>query len=137
MRPTFVTRIVTVAAALSVVGAALAADLTGQEIKSLLSGKTIYLQLTAASASATPGQGVIYYAGDGTALYKTPSGAIWHGTWVTKENTLCVDWKERPNNACVRYTKNGEVISIVDATTGQTRGTLVKIVDGNAEKLTP
>src|SRR5215211_2759290 len=37
-----------------------------------LAGKTAYLETTAASAG-TPGQGVIYWAEDGTALYKTPT----------------------------------------------------------------
>ena len=132
-----VTLIVTPAAALGIVGSAVAADLTGQEIKTLISGKTIYIQTTAASATGTPGQGVVYFAADGTSLFKTQTGAIWHGTWVTKETTLCVDWKERPNNACVRYTKNGEVVTVLDAVTGQTRATLTKIADGNAEKIAP
>ena len=67
------------AGAVGLVGSAFAADMTGAEIKAFLSGKTAYLETTAASATGTPGQGVIYWAEDGTALYKTPTGAIWHG----------------------------------------------------------
>src|SRR5690349_16289198 len=48
---------------------AVAAELTGSEIKQFLSGKTVYLELTATSSGGA-GQGVIYYAADGTALYK-------------------------------------------------------------------
>jgi hypothetical protein len=47
-------------------GTAIAADLTGPEIKALLYGKTV-----SASASGKAGQGVIYWGEDGTALYKT------------------------------------------------------------------
>jgi hypothetical protein len=46
------------------VGSAAAADLTGAELKTLLSGKSVYLENTATS-TAGAGQGVIYYAADG------------------------------------------------------------------------
>jgi hypothetical protein len=36
------------------IGSALAADMTGAEIKAFLSGKTVYLEATAASASGKP-----------------------------------------------------------------------------------
>src|SRR5262245_22471869 len=85
------------------IGSALAADMTGAEIKAFISDRTTYLETTTASASGKAGPGVIYWAANGTALYKTPPGPIFHGTWEIKANTLCVDWKERPNNPCVRY----------------------------------
>jgi hypothetical protein len=75
-------------ASMSVLGSAGAADLTGAELKDLLSGKSVYLQMTAASSTGTAGQGVIYYAADGDALYKTPAGALWHGTWAIKDNAV-------------------------------------------------
>src|SRR5438093_8496903 len=100
------------------IGSALAADMTGPDIKTFLSGKTVYLETTAASATGKPGQGVIYWAEDGTALYKTPTGAMWHGKWEIKGNTLCADWKERPNNACTRYDKTGDTVSVLDAVSG-------------------
>jgi hypothetical protein len=119
------------------IGSALAADMTGAEIKTFLSGKTAYLETTAASASGTAGQGVIYWAADGTAIYKTPSGSIMHGKWEVKGNTNCTDWKERPGTGCVRYDKNGDVVTVIDAASGQTRAKIVKTSPGNAEKLAP
>jgi len=80
---------------------------------------------------------VINWAADGTALYKTPSGAIWHGNWQIKGNALCADWKEKPNNECVRYDKTGETITVLDALSGQLRAKVAKTAVGNAEKLTP
>ena len=50
------------------VGPATAAELTGSEIKDMISGKSVYIETTAGSVTGTPGQGVIYYASDGTAL---------------------------------------------------------------------
>jgi hypothetical protein len=125
------------AGAVGLIGSAFAADMTGAEIKAFLSGKTAYLETTAASATGTPGQGVIYWAEDGTALYKTPTGAIWHGKWEIKGNTLCADWRDRPNNPCTRYDKTGDTVLVLDTVSGQTRAKIVKTAPGNAEKLAP
>jgi hypothetical protein len=129
--------IITTTGGLGLIGLALAADMTAAEIKAFLSGKTVYLETTAASASGAAGQGVIFWAEDGTALYKTPSGAVMHGKWEIKGNTNCTDWKERPNTACVRYDKTGDAITVIDAASGQTRAKVVKTAPGNAEKLAP
>ena len=119
------------------IGSALAAEMTGADLKAFLSGKTAYLETTAASATGSPGQGVIYWAEDGTALYKTPTGTMWHGKWEIKGNTNCADWRERPGTGCVRYDKTGDVITVIDAASGQTRAKIVKSAAGNAEKLAP
>jgi formylglycine-generating enzyme required for sulfatase activity len=118
-------------------GAALAADMTGPEIKALLSGKTTYLETTAASSSSQVGLGVIYWAADGTALFATPSGSIMHGTWVIKENTNCTDWRERPGSGCVRYEKTGDTVTAIDAASGKPRFKIIRTAGGNAENLKP
>jgi len=97
----------------------------------------VYLEATAASSSGQAGQVVIYWAEDGTALYKTPSGAVMHGKWEIKGNTNCTDWKERPNTACVRYDMNGDVVTVIDSVSGQIRAKIMKTAPGNAEKLAP
>src|SRR5215204_750849 len=129
--------VIVMTSVVGLIGSALAADMTGAEIKAFISGKTAYLETTAASVTGTPGQGVIYWADDGTALYKTPTGPIWHGKWETKGNTLCADWRERPNNPCTRWDKTGEAVTIFDAASGQTRAKVVRTAPGNAEKLAP
>ncbi len=119
------------------IGSALAADMTNAEIKTFLSGKTTYMETTAASASGQTGQGVIYWAEDGNALYKTPSGAMFHGKWEIKGNTNCANWKEAPTMGCVRYDKTGDVVTVIDVASGQARAKIVKTAAGNAEKLAP
>jgi hypothetical protein len=116
---------------------AMAADLTGTEIKDLISGTTVYIETTAASATGAAGKGVIYNAADGSTLYKTPSGTMWHGTWTIKDNTNCANWKEKPGVRCVKYDKQGDTISIIDTTTGEVLAKIVKAAPGNAENLAP
>jgi hypothetical protein len=110
--------------------------MTGDEVKALIAGKTVYLELAATSTGGA-GQGVIFYSLDGSALYRTASGAIWHGTWTIRGNNVCIDWKEAPNNPCTKYDKTGNTIAIINLATGQTRGKVTNAVDGNAEKLIP
>jgi hypothetical protein len=118
------------------VGPAAAAEMSAAEIKELISGKSVYLELATTAASGV-GQGVIYYNADGTALFRTAKGPIWHGTWSIKDNTVCIDWKELPNNPCTKYDKQGEVITIINVATGQARGKVMKTAPGNAENLVP
>ena len=116
--------------------------MTGAEIKALISGNTEYLETTGVGPSGgTPSQVVIYYAEDGTGIYKnTTRGVLWHVKWEIKGNTLCADLKERPNppppgTDCVRFDKTGDTVTVIDAVSGQTRAKVVKVVAGNAERL--
>lgn len=111
-----------------------AAEMTGADIKTLISGNTVYLSLSA-SSSAGAGDGVIFYGVDGKAMFKTPTGAIWHGSWVIKDNTVCLDWKELPNNPCTRYEKDQAEVTIFNTATGKPRGKIIKVAPGNPEKL--
>jgi hypothetical protein len=129
--------VIVTAGIVGLIGSAFAADMTGPEIKAFLSGNTVYLQTTAASSSGQAGQGIIYWAADGTALFKTANGSMMHGTWAIKDNTNCTNWKERPGSGCVRYDKTGNVITVIDVASGKTRATIVKTAAGNAEKLSP
>jgi hypothetical protein len=132
------TRVVLLAtSSAALAGTVFAAELTGPEIKALLYGKTVYLETTAASVAGKAGQGVIYWTEDGTALYKTPDGAMLHGKSEVKDNTNCTEWKERPGTGCTRYDKQGDVITIIDVKSGQVRAKIVKTAPGNAEKLAP
>ena len=126
------------ASAFGLATAAYAADLTGAEIKTLISGKTVYIDVGGGgTATGASGPGVIYYAADGSALYKTPKGEMWTGKWTIKDNTACTEWKQATTNACTRYDKQGDTITMINAATGLVRSKLVKTADGNPEKLAP
>jgi hypothetical protein len=128
--------VMTAIGSICLLGSATAADLTGAEIHELISGNSVYLELTA-SITGAEGSGIIYFDSLGLALYKTPKGVIWHGTWKIEGNAVCADWKESPHNPCTKYDKRGDKITIVNAATGVARGKVTKIISGNAEKLAP
>jgi hypothetical protein len=129
--------VITAIGSICMLSSAMAAELTGAQIKDSITGKSVYLETTASSATGAAGHGVIYYDLNGTALYKTPKGVMWHGTWKIEGNTACIDWKEKPNNGCVKYDKQGDTTSVIDVATGQPRGKVMKIAAGNAENLAP
>jgi len=116
--------VIAAAGLVALTGAATAAELTGAEIKELISGKSLYMDFTTTSSGGS-GKGVIYYASDGTAIYKTAPGPVWHGTWAIKDNTACTEWKEFPNNPCSKWDKQGDTLTLINAVTGKRRGKLV------------
>jgi hypothetical protein len=116
---------------------ALAAEMTGAEITTYFSDKTAYIETPVASGSGAAGQAVIYWASDRTALYRTPSGAMMHGIWEIKDNTLCPAWKERPNTGCIRFEKIGDAVTAFDAKSGALGAKILKTAPGNAENLAP
>ena len=120
----------------AIVGTAMAADMTGDEIKATISGKTVYLECGATSTGGQ-GQGVIYFGADGTAIYKSAGRGMLNGTWAVKGNEACTDWKQVPNNPCSRYDKQGDTITLINVATNQPRCKITKTAPGNAEKLAP
>jgi hypothetical protein len=130
-------RTVAAIASFCFIGPAVAAEMTGAELKDFLSGKTLYNETTAASASGAAGQTVLYYAADGTVLFKTPTGALWHGTWTIKGNLVCNDWKEAPSTPCRKYDKQAGTITVLNGENGQVVAKIVKSAPGNAENLAP
>jgi hypothetical protein len=108
--------------------------MTAVEIKQLIVGKSLYFDLETASGKGV-GTGTIYYTAGGKATLKFLLGEPWHGTWTMKDNTVCIDWNEMPNNPCTHYDKQGDTITINNVATGKPPGKLVKIVEGNPENL--
>jgi hypothetical protein len=80
--------IITSTGVVGLIGSAFAADMTGPEIKTFLSGKTAYLETTAASSSGVAGKAVIYWAADGSAIFKTANGSIMHGKWNGRSRVI-------------------------------------------------
>ena len=115
---------------------AIAADMSTDELRNFLIGRTYYLEVMAGGTLAQAGQAT-FFAPDGTVLNLVPSGKIHQGRWTIKDNEVCVAWKDLPPNPCSRYVKQGDVVTVINVATGQPRGKIVKTADGNVENLTP
>ena len=122
-------------ASFCIVAPALAAEMTGAEIQSLIAGKTGYVKTGASSVTGKVGEGAIYWANDGNDLYKTPQGAVWHGTWSIKGNLYCSAYKEAQPRPCMKVEKQGDTVKFIDSESGQVRIEVVKTAPGNAENL--
>jgi len=127
--------VIAVAASFGLIGSATATEMIGTEIKEFVSGKTVYNETTAASVTGAQGHGILYYAADGSALYKTPKGELWHGNWEIKADTICLTFKEVGKRGCSKFDKQGDTISIIDAENGQVRAKVLKTASGNPENL--
>jgi len=57
------------------------------------------------------------------------------GTWILKDDHYCVDWENGPKNSCTKIVKTANGITLIDAESGDTRGTIDRIVPGNPESL--
>ena len=116
---------------------AIAADMTGDELGKFLIGRTYYLEVTAGGTLAHSGRAILYFSPDGVVLNRIPSGKIQQGAWTIDGNTVCVTWKDLPPNPCSRYDKQGDVVTVINIATGQSRGRIIKTADGIVENFKP
>lgn len=111
-----------------------AQDMTSADIVALVKGKTVYLELVGAGPRGK-GTAIMFYGEDNKAAAKFPNGTAPKATWSTKGNELCTAWDDQPNNPWSSYVKVGDKINVINSETKQVRGTVVRVVPGNAEKL--
>jgi hypothetical protein len=116
---------------------AIAADMSTDELRQFLIGRTYYLETTAGGTLAQSGQAILYFAPEGGVINRVPSGKIQQGAWTIKDNTVCVVWKDLPPNPCSRYDRQGDLVTVINVQTGQPRGKIIKSADGNVEGLKP
>ena len=111
--------------------------MTTDELRKFLVGRTYVLDVSVGGTLAKAGQATLFFAPDGGVLNRIPNGKILQGAWTIKDNTVCVDWKNQPPNPCSRYDKQGDTVTVINVSTGQPRGRIVKSADGNVERLAP
>lgn len=116
---------------------AIAADVSTDELRQFLVGRTYYLETTIGGTLAQSGQAILYFAPEGNVINRIPSGKIQQGAWTIKDNTVCVVWKDLPPNPCSRYDRQGDLVTVINAQTGQPRGKITKSADRNVEGLKP
>ncbi|WP_299652162.1 hypothetical protein [uncultured Tateyamaria sp.] len=98
------------------------------QLDALLTGNTVYV--------ATPGgEAPVFYGADGRAAANLPNGVELRGTWALKDGGYCVDWTNGPQNSCTRVVKSATGLAMFDQADDAPRGSVVRIVPGNAEDL--
>ena len=106
------------------------------QMDGLLTGNTAYIHVPPGGPGGpNGGLAFAYYGGDGRASFKLPTGTVLKGTWSLKADHYRADWENGPKNSCTKVIRMPGSVLVVDLATGQTRGTIAKIVPGNAEKL--
>ncbi|MEM9342272.1 MAG: hypothetical protein AAGA87_04450 [Pseudomonadota bacterium] len=124
-------------AVLMAAGPALAVEPIGpDQLKTLITGNTLYVSLPAGVPGAPEG-GIapIYFAVDGAATAKLPAGLTLIGTWEFAAEGYCVDWDNGPKDSCSSISRGADSFMIMDAKSGEPRGQVFTIATGNAEQL--
>jgi len=117
-------------------GVAYAASLNEMQLDGLLTGNTVFLSIPP-GGPALPEGGIVpfKYGADGTSAVRLSSKMTLVGTWILKDDQYCVDWENGPKNSCTRIVKTETGIELIDVDSGDTRGTVDRIVPGNPEGL--
>ncbi len=107
--------------------------LTGEEIRSLISGNTVEGRVT--DGYYFKG----YHAPDGRVSATSEKGGKAYqstGTWQIEGNTVCVNWADRDwKSGCGAYVKNGESYQFKSTGRGSPSIPTAKLVDGNPHNL--
>jgi len=113
-----------------------AGTLNEKQLDGLLTGNTLYLNVPP-GGPALPEGGIVpfKYGTDGASAARLTENLTLEGTWVLKDDHYCVDWENGPKNSCTKIVKTESGIELIDVASGDTRGTVDRIVPGNPENL--
>ncbi len=101
-------------------------QMSDAQLDALLTGNTVYI--------ATPGgEAYVYYGSDTSARAALPNGTNLVGTWAIRDGIYCIDWDNGPKNSCTRIVKSATGLAMFDEASGDPRGTVARIVPGDAE----
>ncbi|MGR3511713.1 MAG: hypothetical protein ACU0GG_03045 [Paracoccaceae bacterium] len=117
---------------------ALAADgpFGPEATEALINGNTLYVEIPAGTPGAPEGgTAPIYYGTDGAAAAQLPGGPKLVGVWSMTANGYCIHWENGPKNSCSVLQRGDAMFLIVDAASGDPRGTVTRIATGNPENL--
>lgn len=106
------------------------------QLKALISGNTLYVEISAGAPGAPDGgTAPIYYADDGSAVARLPAGLKLIGTWALQGDRYCIDWDNGPKNSCTLLERGAAGFVVIDADVGERRGVVTRIAVGNPEHL--
>ncbi|MEP5730151.1 MAG: hypothetical protein ABJL67_12365 [Sulfitobacter sp.] len=129
-------KFIALATAVSTSAALADAQLSGEQLDTIVKGNTLYVEIPAGAPGAPDG-GIapIYYAADGGATVKLPAGRVLVGTWAIEGDSYCIDWDNGPQNSCTQLVRQSDMFVVMDAAKGEPRGTVSRIQTGNPEGL--
>lgn len=109
---------------------------TAEQLKTLITGNTLYVEIPAGAPGAPDGgTAPIYYAGNGSAAALLPSGLKLVGRWALEEDQYCIDWDNGPKNSCTQLIRREQGFVVMDANLGEPRGIVTRFSTGNPENL--
>lgn len=111
-----------------------ASTLNEMPLDGLLTGNTLYLSIPP-GGPALPEGGIVpfKYGADSSAAARLSTQMTLVGKWVLKDDHYCVNWDNGPKNSCTKLVKTSKGIDLIDIYSGDSRGTVVRIVPGNPE----
>lgn len=126
----------TMTAGLAGSGAFAAEPLTTEQLNTLVTGNTLYVEVPAGAPGAPDGgTAPIYYAEDGSAAALLPAGLKLIGKWALETDRYCIDWDNGPKNSCTQLIRTTEGFVVMDAKLGEPRGVVTRFATGNPEDL--
>ena len=106
------------------------------QLDGLLTGNTVFIDLPAGGPGGpTGGVAICYFGKGGRAHFKLPTGTTLVGPWFLEVDHYRADWDNGPKNSCTRLVKSDGKINVIDATSGNLRGHITRIVPGNSEQV--
>jgi hypothetical protein len=111
--------------------------LTASQISVLIKGQTAYLKVTAGGPFGPGGELPFYYAANGIATLKYPTGKVRKGTWAIAEpDQYCVIWSDvAPEKSCTRISKAADDSYSARRAADNVPLPILRFVAGNAENL--
>lgn len=126
----------TLAVGLAGSGALAAEPLTPEQLNTLITGNTLYVEVPAGAPGAPDGgTAPIYYAEDGSAAALLPAGLKLIGKWALEGDRYCIDWDNGPQNSCSQLIRTADGFVVMDANLGEPRGVVKRLATGNPEDL--
>ena len=106
---------------------------TAEQLDALLTDNTVYLDVPAGGPMGDGGETPIRFGADGRTQARLPTDASMVGEWRLEEARYCVDWDPAPKDSCTLIAREGGALLFVDADTGASRGTVMRIEPGDPE----
>lgn len=116
--------------AISNMATASGTTMNDSQLDAIMTGNTIYF-----IEPESKGEIVLWYASNGVAKAKLPSGNLLDGTWSIKDSLSCIVWSYSPKDSCSKLVKSDNQLALLESGSNRLLGTVKAITTGNTENL--